>query len=388
MDYKKILEEEKDYVLNLRREFHRYPEKSWEEKRTSGRIKEELDKLDIEYQQYAETGVAALIKGAKTGKTVALRADMDALAVEENNDVEYKSQNEGVMHACGHDGHTAMLLGAARALNKIKDQLKGNIKLIFQPAEEVIQGAAKMVEEGVLEDVDAVLGIHLWSDLTTGQINAQSGPRMASGDKVFIDFKGKGGHGSLPNQTVDPIVMASSFILDSQSILSREINSLDPAVFTLGKMESGSRFNVIPEDARVEGTIRCFREKIREQAIKAVKRYAEKTASSYRGEAEIEIERGTPPTINDAQCAKIAQRAAAEIVGDDKLVEMEKTTGSEDMAYYLKEVPGAMVFVGAGFENEEKNHPHHSANFNINEDSLEIGTALYFNFALEYLNRY
>ena len=388
MDYKKLLAEEKDYVLSLRREFHMHPEKSWEEKRTSRRIKEELDKLDIEYQEYADTGVAALIKGAKSGKTVALRADMDALAVEENNEVEYKSQNKGVMHACGHDGHTAMLLGAARAFNKIKDQLKGNIKLIFQPAEEVIQGAARMVKEGVLENVDAILGIHLWSDLVTGQINAQAGPRMASGDKVMIDFKGKGGHGSLPNQTVDPIVMASSFILDSQSILSREINSLDPAVFTLGKMESGSRFNVIPEDARVEGTIRCFREKIRNQAIKAVKRYAEKTASSYRGEAEIEIEKGTPPTINDDQCAKIAQKAAAKIVGSDKLVEMEKTTGSEDMAYYLKEVPGAMVFVGAGFENEEKNHPHHSANFNINEDSLEIGTALYFNFALEYLNSY
>lgn len=386
--YKEILEKQEDYVLNLRREFHMYPEKSWEEEKTSRRIKEELEKMGIEYEEYAETGVAAFIAGGKSGKTVALRADMDALEIKEENDVEYKSKNEGIMHACGHDGHTAMLLGAARALSEIKEELTGNVKLIFQPAEEMVQGAAKMVEEGVLKDVDGIMGIHLWANLPTGTINIQAGPRMASGDYVYIDFIGKGGHGSMPHQGIDPIVIASSFILDSQAILSREINPLDPVVFTLGKMKSGSRFNVIPEKASVEGTLRCFREETRKQAGEAIRRYAEKTARSYRGQADVNIEKGTPPTINDRKCTEIGRSAAKKVVSEAELVDMDKTTGSEDMAYYLREVPGVIAFVGAGFEDEEKNYPHHNARFNINEESLKIGTGLYFNFVLEFLEKY
>jgi len=240
VDFKNILAEQEKYVLDLRREFHMHPETSWNEKRTSKRIKEELAKMGISYQEYADTGVAAVIKGSNAGKTAALRADMDALKVEEKTDLEFKSKNEGIMHACGHDGHTAMLLGTARALYEIRDQLAGNVKLIFQPAEEMVQGAAKMVEEGVLDDVDGIMGIHLWADLPTGKINVEAGPRMASGDYVIVEFTGKGGHGSMPHQGVDPIVMASSFVLDSQAILSRETNSLDPVVLTFGKMKFSS----------------------------------------------------------------------------------------------------------------------------------------------------
>ncbi len=388
MDFKNILAKQEDYVLNLRREFHMYPETSWNEKRTSKRVKEELEKMGINYQEYAETGVAAVIEGRKKGKTVALRADMDALEVEEKTDLEFKSKNEGIMHACGHDGHTAMLLGAARALLEIRDQIKGRVKLIFQPAEEMVQGAAKMVEEGVLADVDGIMGIHLWSNLPTGKINVQEGPRMASGDYVIVDFKGKGGHGSMPHQAVDPIVMASSFILESQAILSRETDSLDPVVFTLGKMKSGSRFNVIPDKAEIVGTLRCFKEETRNKASEAIKRYAYKIAKSYRGEAEVEIRKGTPPTINDQRCTEIAQAAAKKTAAEDNLIEMEKTPGSEDMAYYLREVPGVIAFVGAAFADESKNYPHHNSKFNINEDSLKNGTSLYFNFALEFLEQY
>ncbi|MGM0549378.1 MAG: M20 family metallopeptidase [Bacillota bacterium] len=385
--YKELLAKQETYVKDLRREFHMYPEISWKEERTSKRIKEELDKLGIDYQEYANTGIVAVIEGKKLGQTVALRADMDALAVEEKTDLEFKSKNKGVMHACGHDGHTAMLLGAARALSEIKDQIKGRVKLIFQPAEEMVQGAAKMVDAGVLKDVDGILGIHLWIDLPTGRINVESGPRMASGDYVIINFKGKGGHGSMPHQTVDPIVMASTFILESQAILSRETNSLDPVVFTLGKMKSGSRFNVIPGEAEIVGTLRCFREETRIKASQAIKRYAEKIAKSYRGEAEVEIQKGTPPTINDQKCTQIAQTAAQKIA-KDSLIEMEKTTGSEDMAYYLREVPGVIAFVGAAFADEKQNYPHHNAKFRINEESLKKGTELYFNFALEFLEKY
>ena len=388
MDFKNILAEQEKYVLDLRREFHMHPETSWNEKRTSKRIKEELAKIGISYQEYADTGVAAVIKGSNAGKTAALRADMDALKVEEKTDLEFKSKNEGIMHACGHDGHTAMLLGTARALYEIRDQLAGNVKLIFQPAEEMVQGAAKMVEEGVLDDVDGIMGIHLWADLPTGKINVEAGPRMASGDYVIVEFTGKGGHGSMPHQGVDPIVMASSFVLDSQAILSRETNSLDPVVLTFGKMKSGSRFNVIPDKAEIVGTLRCFSEKTRVQASKAIKRYAEKTAKAYRGEAEVTIQKGTPPTINDQRAAEIARSAAQKIIAAEDLIAMDKTTGSEDMAYYLREVPGVIAFVGAGFEDEEQNYPHHNSKFKINEDSLKIGTKLYFNFALEFLEQY
>lgn len=388
MNFENILAKQEDYVLKLRREFHMYPESSWNETRTSKRIKEELDKIGISYQEYADTGVAAVIEGKSNGKTVALRADMDALQLEEKTDLEFKSKNKGVMHACGHDGHTAMLLGTARALFEIKDQIAGRVKLIFQPAEEIVQGAAQMVKEGVLEDVDGIMGIHLWANLPTGKINVQEGPRMASGDYVIVDFKGKGGHGSMPHQAVDPIVMASSFILESQSILSRETDSLDPVVFTLGKMKSGSRFNVIPDKAEIVGTLRCFNEETRNTASEAIKRYADKIAKSYRGEAEVEIRKGTPPTINDKRCTEIAQAAAVKTAAKNNLIEMEKTPGSEDMAYYLREVPGVIAFVGAAYEDQSKNYAHHNSKFNINEDSLKYGTELYFNFALEFLEQY
>ena len=384
MDIKELLKEEEEYLINMRREFHKNPEASWEEYETSKRVKNELDKLGLSYTSCADTGVTALIEGGKDGKTLALRADMDALEIEEEAEVEFKSQNEGLMHACGHDGHTAMLLTAARVLVKIKDQLKGNVKLIFQPAEERVEGARELVKEGVMKGVDAAFGIHLWSDLQAGKINVEPGPRMASGDYVLIDFIGKGGHGSLPQQTVDPIPAASSFIINSQAVVSRESSPLDPVVFTIGQIDSGSRFNIIPSKAHLEGTLRCFSEESREKASRAIERYAEKIARSYRAQAEVEVKAGTPPTINDPKITEIAQKAAEKTVGSSNLVSLEKTTGSEDMAYYLREVPGCFAFVGAGFEDEEKNYPHHHPKFNLNEDSLLIGASLYVNFALNY----
>ncbi|RQD73957.1 MAG: amidohydrolase [Halanaerobium sp. MSAO_Bac5] len=387
MDFKEVLRAEKEYLIELRREFHKNPEKSWEEYRTSERIKEELDKIGVEYQSCAGTGVVAVIEGAKKGKTVALRADIDALELDEETELSFKSENKGLMHACGHDGHTAMLLTAARALVKTKDQLSGRVKLIFQPAEEMVAGAKKLVKEGVLKDVEAILGIHLWSGLKTGKINVEAGPRMASGDYVMINFIGAGGHGSLPQQTIDPIAAASAFVMESQAVMSRESSPLDPVVFTIGKIDSGSRFNIIPSRAELEGTLRCFSEESRTNASDAIERFANKIAAAYRAEAEVEIKEGTPPTVNDTEIAAYAQKAAAEIVGEDSIISMEKTTGSEDMAYYLNEVPGCLAFIGAGFEDDSKNFPHHHPEFNIDEDSLLIGASLYFNFAFNYLNQ-
>lgn len=387
MKHKAILEAQKDYVVSMRREFHMNPELSWNEVRTSKRIKEEFDKMGIPWKACAKTGLVATIEGAKPGAVVALRADIDALPVTEENDVPYKSTNQGVMHACGHDGHAAMLLGAAKALKSIRSEFAGTVKLLFQPAEEKAGGAKLMIKDGALEGVDAIMGIHLWNNVPVGKINIEPGPRMASGDVVFIDFIGKGGHGSLPNQTVDPVVAASSFVLNSQAMLSREKSPLETVVFTIGDFKAGTRFNVIPEKAHMEGTFRCFSEEARDRTKESIRRFADETAKAYRAQAVVKIEEAMPPTINNPEIAAVARKAAGVVVGEENLVYLEKTTGSEDMAYYLRKIPGAIAFVGSGFKEEGRRYPHHHPRFDIDEESLANGTALYFGFAMEYLKK-
>ncbi len=387
MRHKEILDTQKEYVISMRREFHKNPEISWNEFRTSKRIKEELDAIGIPWIACAKTGLVATLEGEKPGSVVALRADIDALPVTEQNDVPYKSINKGVMHACGHDGHAAMLLGAARALKSIRGELAGTVKFLFQPAEEKAGGAKLMIEDGALEGVDAIMGIHLWNDIPAGKMNIQAGPRMASGDVVFIDFIGKGGHGSLPNQTVDPIVVASSFIMNSQAMLSREKSPLETVVFTLGEFKAGTRFNVIPEKAHMEGTFRCFSQEARKRTGEAIKRYAEETARSFRAQAKVSIVEAMPATINDPAVAETVKTVAEKVVGSENLVWQEKTTGSEDMAYYLQKIPGAIAFVGSGSSEKGKSFPHHHPKFDINEEGLANGTALYFGFAVEYLEQ-
>ncbi|SHI51516.1 amidohydrolase [Dethiosulfatibacter aminovorans DSM 17477] len=376
---------QREYVIRMRREFHENPETSWNETRTQKRIIEELEGIGLHCEKCAGTGVVATIKGEKPGRTVALRADIDALEIGEASDVEYRSKKQGLMHACGHDGHAAMLLGAARALVESRDELKGNVRLLFQPAEETLRGAKKMIEDGALDGVDAIMGQHLWNNIPAGKVNVESGPRMASGDPVIIDFYGKGGHGSLPNETVDPVVMASSFIMNSNAMLSREKYPMEPMVLTFGEVKCGTRFNIIPDEAHLEGSLRCFSQESRESAWNRIREYAECTASMFGGRAEVNIPKGTPATINDEVIAMEARKVAEKVAGSDNIMNLEKTTGSEDMAYYLDEIPGAMVFVGSGFEDRET-FPHHHPRFDINEDALEIGTGMYYHFAIDYLN--
>ncbi|TCO76961.1 M20 family metallopeptidase [Marinisporobacter balticus] len=386
MNIKELAKKNKDYVVDLRREFHKYPEPSWHEERTSKRIKEELDKMGIPYISVAGTGVVATIEGKKSGKTVALRGDIDALQVNEANDVSYKSQNEGIMHACGHDGHGAMLLCAAKILNESKNQINGKVKLFFQPAEESAEGAEKMIEEGVVEGVDGIFGIHLWSDLACGLVSVEEGPRMASADLFKIYIKGKGGHGSLPHQGVDAVVTASAIIMNLQSVVSREISPLESAVVSVGKIQSGTRFNVIPDEAVLEGTTRCFNNNIRKDFPEILERIAKNTAASYRAEAELEYTQGTPATINEAGCSKIAGKSVEKLLGIESLVNMERVTGGEDFAMYLEKVPGALAFVGVRNEEKGANYPHHHPRFSIDEDGLEIGAGLYAQFAVDFLN--
>ncbi|MCK5763900.1 MAG: amidohydrolase [Clostridiales bacterium] len=382
----KLVQQNKKFVINTRRHLHMHPEPSWKEFETSAFVKEELEKMGIPYISIAKTGVVATIKGDKKGKTVALRADMDALEVTEENNVEYKSKKNGIMHACGHDGHTAMLLGAAKALVEMKEKINGTIKLFFQPAEEMVQGARLMIQEGALENIDGIMGIHLWSGIETGKISCEAGPRMASGDYVIVDIEGKGGHGSMPNQGVDAITVAADFLMNVQSMVSRETNPLESVVVTFGEIKSGSRFNIIAGKAHLEGTARCFNPEIRAQLPEIIDRYGKCIAEAHRAKFELEYKEGTPPTINDAYCSKIASQSVLEFLGDDGLVIYEKTTGSEDMAYYLEKIPGIIAFVGARNDEKEANFAHHHPRFNIDEDALEIGTELYIRFAIDFLN--
>lgn len=386
MKVKEITSKYKNYIVKMRREFHANPEASMQEVRTSQRIKEELDKMGVPYVSAANTGVIATIKGDNPGKSVALRADIDALTVCELNEVDYKSKVNGLMHACGHDGHAAMLLGAAKVLNESKNKINGTVKLLFQPGEEVGEGARAMIADGAMEGVDTAFGIHLWADLEVGKVAVEEGPRMASADILKINVKGKGGHGSMPQQCVDAVVVASAIVMNLQTIVSREISPLESVVVSIGSINAGTRFNVIAENAILDGTVRCFNPEIREQIPEIIERIVKNTASAYRAEASVEYNTVIPITINDKECTDIAKGSVVKLLGEDKLASVPKVTGSEDMSEYLNIAPGAIVFVGAGNADKGIIYPHHHGRFNIDEDALEIGTNLYVQYALDFLN--
>lgn len=387
MSVKEIASKYREYIIDMRRDFHAHPEASFQEVRTSKRIKEELDKMGIPYVSAAGTGVVATIKGNKEGKTVALRADIDALSVCELNDFEFKSQNEGMMHACGHDGHAAMLLGTAKVLNDMKEQINGSVKLFFQPAEEIGEGARAMIADGCMEGVDGVFGIHLWADVKTGKISVEEGPRMASADIFKLRVKGKGGHGSMPHQGIDAVLIGSAIVMNLQSIASREISPLESVVVSVGSINAGTRFNVIAEDAVLDGTCRCFNPEIREQLPEIIERIAKNTASAYRAEATLEYNKAIPVTINNKECSAIAKKAVEKLLGEDGVTLMEKVTGGEDMSEYLNRAPGVIAFVGAGNIEKGITYPHHHGKFTIDEDALEIGTSLYAQYAIDFLNK-
>ncbi|RAK07900.1 amidohydrolase [Halanaerobium saccharolyticum] len=384
-----LAEEYFDYAVSMRREFHMYPEPSMKEERTCRRIIEELKNLGLKPKKAAGTGVVCEIQGskkAKGNKTVALRADMDALELEEKNEIEYKSQNEGLMHGCGHDGHSASLLTAAKILNDLKDEFAGTVKLIFQPGEEIAVGAKTMVEEGVVKDVNAIFGIHIWNDLESGKISVESGPRMASVNQFIIHVKGKGGHGSMPQQGVDPIMAGSAIVMNLQTIVSRELSPMEPSVLSVDIFNSGSKGNVLPDTAYLEGTTRCFSRKINQKFEEIIKRVAQETAESYRAKAELEYNKMTLPCINDQKISKIAQKAAAEVSGKDSIVKLDKTTGGEDFSFFAAEVPATFAFVGSRNEAKGADAPHHHPEFNIDEDSLKTASGLYAQFALDFLS--
>lgn len=382
-----IIKKSNDELIELRRILHSEPELSFEEVKTTAFVCNYLDRLGISYQKTEPTGVIAEIKGAMPGKTVALRGDMDALSVQQlNQHVPYVSKTNGKMHACGHDAHTSMLLIAAKALANVKDSMKGNVRLLFQPAEEIAEGAKALVAQGAMEGVDNVFGIHIWSQIPTHKIACAPGPSFAAADIFKVHFVGKGGHGAIPQDCIDAAIIASSFVMNVQTIISRRIDPQQSAVLTIGKMDVGTRFNIIAENALIEGTVRTFDQKTRDYIEKEIEQYAHAVANVYGAKAFVKYIRGTQPVINEEMSAKRVQKVAIEAFGEQILYDEKPTMGAEDFSIYLDHAPGGFALVGSGNPDKETEWAHHHGNFDIDEDALATGAELYAQYAWAYLH--
>lgn len=383
---KRDVEEITGQLVQWRRDFHRHPEVAFQEQRTSSVIRKYLESLDIPVMSSAKTGLRGVLHGNPGGKTVALRADIDALPLMEEGDKEYISQNPEAAHCCGHDGHMAIIMGAVKLLRERKSEFQGDVVFLFQPSEERIPGGAKpMIEEGALDGVDAIFGLHLWVPLPTGKVGVVKGPMMAQPDAFTIVVKGKGGHGSMPHQTVDPILVASEIVVNVQSIVSRNIDPLKPAVVSFGTIEGGTIYNIIPGEVRLTGTVRSFESEIKDIAKKRISEIAEGTSRTMGASVEFTYKEGYPPVVNDEDMANFVLDVARRTLGEDRIAPIDPVMGGEDFAYYLQKVPGAFLFLGAG---DGFDLPHHHPAFDIDEKALSQGTLLMTSLALEYLNTY
>ena len=387
-EVKRLGEKYLQHMINLRETIHMYPEDGFSEFTTSKIIIEELEKLGIKVQKnVAKTGVVGLIEGKYPGKTVLLRADMDALKIQEQADVEYKSKIDGMMHACGHDGHVAGLLGAAMILNELKDNLHGNVKLVFQPAEERDGGALPMIEEGVLENpkVDAAFAAHLWGYLNEGEVHLKEGPMMASPDIFNIKVIGKGGHGAVPHESIDPIVITCQIVNSLQTIVSRKINPLDPVVITCGRIQGGDCHNVIPNEVELEGTIRTFNEETRNWVPKVMEDLIRGITTSQGAAYEFKYEPKYPALINDKYMTSFAKESLKKVVGEENVFDLkEPNMGGEDFAYFAQKVPSAFIFVGIA-NNKSEPVIHHNPYFKWDSKNVGILAQSLSQIAIDYL---
>lgn len=358
-------------MVEHRRHLHRHPELSFKEKETSGYVAGHLRRLGVELVTgIGGHGMIGRIKGARPGKTVAFRADMDALPIQDEKECDYASEVPGVMHACGHDGHTSALLAVAEYYSSRSGTLEGDIVLIFQPAEEVCPGGARsMIEAGALDGVDVIYGVHLWTPIPVGTAGSAPGPLMASNDDFIIEIRGKGGHGGMPHLAIDSVVATSALVLQLQSIVSRFVDPLQPAVVTIGSIQGGMAQNVIADRCRLSGTVRCFDEETRKWIARLVKQVTEGTVAAYGAEAEITYTTGYPSLINHEQEYERFYDVAGPAAGlQSKLA--APIMPAEDFAYYLREIPGCFVLVGAGNQEKGMIYPHHHPKFDIDEESM------------------
>ncbi len=385
MDIREIAKEYNDYLIEMRRWFHSHPEIAEKEFETSQKIKEELTKHGIQWRPCGlQTGVLATVVGAKPGKTILLRADMDALPVTEETGAPYASQNPGFMHACGHDCHTASLLTAARLIHDHRDELCGTVKFAFQPAEEVGTGAPGMIRDGALEGVDSAFGIHIWSMIPAGKISVRGGPQLAAVDKFTITIEGKGGHASAPHECIDPIVCMGAMIGNLQSVVSRECNPADAAVLTIGKATSGTLWNVIPGSAYMEGTTRFFTRQLQKAFPEKIARVVNGTAATYGCKADMTYASLIPPTINDDAAAEFVKQTAAKLVSPENVIDIGPISTGEDFGLFLEKVPGVMALVGVGNEACGAIWPQHSPKYTVDEDALLNSVMLYAQVALDH----
>jgi amidohydrolase len=386
------IQQRRPALIELRRYFHQHPELSFEERETAATIAARLRNTGLDVtENVGGYGVVGLLRGTKDGgsdRTLLVRADIDALPVTEANDVPYKSQKLGIMHACGHDGHTAIALTLAELLFAQRDHLRGNVKFAFQPAEERVGGAEPMIRDGVLQnpDVNAVIGLHLWSTLPVGTVGVQTGPIFASADEVKIRVRGRGGHGAMPHLNVDPILIAAQILAALQTLVSREISPLHAGVVTIGAIHGGTAGNIIADEVEMIGTIRAYDQADREHLHLRVREVAQSIASGMRGEARVEIGPGVRACDNDPAITDLIRRAADATVGASNVPRGDnRLPVSDDMALFLAAVPGSYFLVGAGNAERGITAPHHSARFDIDEDSLSIGVEVLARATLEYL---
>jgi hippurate hydrolase len=365
-------------LVAFRRDLHRFPELSLEESETAAKVAAQLKAMGYEVRTgVGGHGVVAELAGPRPGKTIALRADMDALPIQEETGLPYASERPGVMHACGHDAHTTMLLGAARLLLERREQLAGTIRFLFQSAEETNQGARKMIEEGALDHVDEIYGLHNLPTLAVGKVATRYGSLMGSVDRIEITVEGKGGHGAIPDQSIDPVVASSAIIMGLQSAVSRETSPFDPVVVTIGSLQAGDSYNVIPQRARLTGTIRTFSPRVQATMKERIARIAGHIAEAHRCKATVDYVELTPVLVSNDDCVAHVERVVDAAIGAEHRIEAAPTLAGEDFSLYLQHVPGCFFWLGSGpLEGAERAYGLHHPKFRIEEECLPLGASL------------
>ncbi len=376
MELEEVVVSQRQWIFDVRRALHKIPEVAFCEEKTSGFVAGCLRELGLEVKTgVARWGVVGLLRGSRPGPTVMLRADMDALPIQEDTGLEFASLHPGVMHACGHDGNMAMALGAAKVLSSFTDSLEGNVKFVFQPAEEGASGAKPMIQEGVMDNpkVQWALGCHLWPSLPQGSVGVKAGPLMAAMDRFDIRILGRGGHGAMPHLCVDALEVGSQVVGALQRIVSRQMNPMCPAVVTVGTFHAGTAFNIIPEVAELSGTTRTFDSGVWESWPERIERVVDGVCRAMGAHYEFRYSKGCPPLVNDQEVAKLIGEVAAQVVGKHRVLEPEPTTTGEDMSWYLEEVPGCYFFLGVG---QEGCAPLHNPRFQFQEDVMLTGVEI------------
>ncbi len=376
-EIKRRVRDKRDLISKLRRDLHRIPETGYNEKKTSRYVGDYLKNLGLEVKAgIARTGVLGLLKGGRPGRTLMIRADMDALEIAEETGLDFASTHEGIMHACGHDAHMSMILAAATILTQLKDHLKGTIKFLFQPAEEGPGGAGPMIKEGVMKDphVDYAFGCHVWPGIPEGTIGVKAGPLMAAMDRFDLKIIGKGGHGAMPHQCVDALEVGCQVVNALQRVVSRQMDPISPAVVTVGSFHAGEAFNVIPGKAEMCGTARTFDRAVWKKFPDQIERIVGGVCGSMGASYELDYTHGFPPLINDAEMARVVSECAEAVVGKERVLEPAPTLGGEDMALFLEKAKGCFFFLGVGREGCA---PLHNAGFDFNEDVLSSGVETY-----------